>query len=208
MILKARHNMFLYPFFIWYSQWSIGRHFSTTSLDGTYCERHLPLLIISNHISWWDGFWVVNLNRRLFKRKFHFMMLEEQLRRHWYFNYTGGYSVRKHSRSALESIDYTAELLTDRGNAVLLFPQGEINSLYKDTFVFEKGIERILKKVNRDEIEILFMANMVDYLSDARPSLYQYIEEYKSTDTKCAEIEKQYNLFYRRCLEKQTKAEV
>ena len=79
------------------------------------------------------------------------MMLEEQLRRHWYFNYTGGYSVKKHSRSALESIDYTAELLTDPGNVVLLFPQGEINSLYKDTFVFEKGIERMLKKVNRDE---------------------------------------------------------
>jgi len=135
------------------------------------------------------------------------MMLEEQLRRHWYFNYTGGYSVRKNSRSALESINYTAELLTDAGNMVLLFPQGKINSVYKDSFVFERGIEKILKKVNRDELEIVFTANMVDYLSDVRPSLYQYVEEYKDSAISWSEIETQYNLFYRRCLENQIKEE-
>lgn len=208
MILKARHNIFLYPFFIWYSQWSIRRHFKNVIVNGSYIERHLPLLIISNHVSWWDGFWVVNLNRKLFKRRFNFMMLEEQLRKHWYFNFAGGYSVRKHSRSALESINYTTELLTDPDNLVLLFPQGKINSVYNDTFVFEKGIERILKKVNRDQLEIVFLANMVDYLSDPIPSLYQYIEEYISPDITCYEIEKQYNLFYRRCLDIQTKADI
>ncbi len=73
-------------------------------------------------------------------------MLEEQLRKHMYLNKAGGFSVRKGSRSIVESLGYTAELLNDKNNLVLMFPQGRIESMHKQDFVFEKGIEYVLKK--------------------------------------------------------------
>ncbi len=54
------------------------------------------------------------------------MMLEEQLRKRMYLNKSGGYSVRKGSRSILKSLDYTAELLKEKKSLVLMFPQGKI----------------------------------------------------------------------------------
>ena len=65
-------------------------------------DRNLPVLLISNHISWWDGFWAMYINLKVLKRKFHFMMLEEQLRKYWFFNYTGGFSVNKKSKVFLK----------------------------------------------------------------------------------------------------------
>ena len=76
------------------------------------------------------------------------MMLEEQLNKYAFFKKTGGYSVKKGNRSILESIQYTAEILKDAGNAVLIFPQGEIQSVYESTFKFEKGLEKIMEKVD------------------------------------------------------------
>ena len=72
-------------------------------------------------------------------------MLEEQLKKNWFFQYTGGYSIKKSTRSVVESLNYTAELLENNKNLVLMFPQGKIQSMHRSEFVFEKGIERILK---------------------------------------------------------------
>ncbi len=208
MILKAKHHFLIYLFFKRYSQWIIKKNFSQVITNGIIQERNLPVLIISNHISWWDGFWAMNLNLKLFNRKFYFMMLEEQLRKYWFFNYTGGYSIHKKSRSVVESINYTSDLLNNPKNIVLIFPQGKIQSMHKQWFEFESGIEKILKKIDRNKIQIIFLINMIDYFSKPKPSLYQYIVEYKSESTTCFDIEKYFNLFYQKSIEHQIKAEV
>ena len=83
MILKASHHPFYYPFFQFYSWLKIKMHFHNVSVSHDFREKGLPILMISNHFSWWDGFWVVYLNLKLLHRKFFFfMMLEEELRKH------------------------------------------------------------------------------------------------------------------------------
>ena len=79
MIIKARHHFFYYPFFKFYAGWSIHRHFGHVEINGEFKDRNLPVLLLANHFSWWDGIMALYLNVSLLKRKFHFMVMEEQL---------------------------------------------------------------------------------------------------------------------------------
>jgi hypothetical protein len=154
-------------------------------------------------MSWWDGIWTLHINQQLYHRKYHFMMLENQLRKNWFFKYTGGYSINKNSKSVIESLNYTAELLEKNKNMVLLFPQGEIESMHNNGFVFEKGIEKILQRT-KNEIQIIFVANLVDYHSNVKPVLHAYLSDY--TDSfKTGELEIAYNRFYKNCIASQIK---
>jgi 1-acyl-sn-glycerol-3-phosphate acyltransferase len=199
MVLKARHHFFIYPFFKWYAGWIIHRHFGQVELKAEFDDRGLPVLLLANHVSWWDGFFAMQLNVKVLRRKFHFMMLDEQLKKFSFFNKTGGYSIRKKSRETIESINYTAELLREHGNMVLLFPQGKIESIYKTSFQFESGIGRIVEKTGC-KIHILFMANLIDYFSSRKPGLYIYVSEYKSDKFDTKSIQDAYNLFYSNCI--------
>jgi 1-acyl-sn-glycerol-3-phosphate acyltransferase len=201
-MIKAKHHRVIYPFFKNYGAWKIKKHFNDVFIIGEYVEKNKPLLIISNHMSWWDGFWLNFLNSKLFKRRFYFMMLEEQLNKHWYFKYTGGFPVKKGSRSIIQTLDYIAELLSDHRNMVFIFPQGEIQSLYTRHFKFEKGTEFILKKT--ENIQAIFVATLIDYFSNPKPSLFMYLMEYDSKHAEIHQIESAYNLFFQQCIEENT----
>ena len=202
MILKAKHNFFIYPFFQKYAIWKIKRCFEKVNVLGEFDDRKLPVLILSNHVSWWDGFWISYLNVKFLHRKFHFMMLENQLRKFWFFNYTGGFSVNKNARSVLETIDYTAKLLADGNNMVMLFPQGEIQSIHNNNMQFQRGIDRIMKKLT-NKIQILFVVNLTDYFSNPKHTLFQYIKEYEYSQFDFRDLEKQYQIFYNQSIENQ-----
>lgn len=201
-MIKSKHHIVIYPMFKWLSRFLIKRGFNSVTIDGRFADNGGAVLIIANHISWWDGFWIEYLNNKIFSRKFYFMMLEEQLRKYWYFQYSGGYSIKKKSRSIVESISYSVELLTHPENLVLVFPQGQIHSLYQDKIVFEKGIERIVRNASPDT-QIVFVANLIDYLSDSKPNLFICIEVFEAEDLHQMEIETAYNKFYEQALSKQ-----
>jgi 1-acyl-sn-glycerol-3-phosphate acyltransferase len=207
MIIKAQHHPVIYPFFKLYTKWKISQSFESVHFSGEYSEKGLPLLLIANHVSWWDGFWVFYLNMKLFKRKFHFMMLEEQLKRYSFFIKSGGYSVKKGNRSILESIRYTAEILQESGNAVLMFPQGKIQSLYETSFIFEKGLEKVMEAVE-NPIQIIFIVNLTDYFSEPKPGLFIYYKVYKNVKSGIVMLQKEYNSFYHSCISEQQKKNV
>lgn len=203
MIMKARHHWIVYPFFKWYAVWKVTRNFQPVNIIGHVFDKGLPVLVVANHVSWWDGFWLQYLNQKLFHRKLHFMMLEEQLRKFWFFNLSGGYSVRKSSRSLIESLEYTVKLLGNNQNFVFIFPQGEIISMYKSQFEFEKGISYILKNLE-NPVQIIFVANLAEYFSKEIPTLNIYLEEVSFDQPEKMQIEARYNQFYQECIEKQT----
>lgn len=199
MIIKARHHPVIYPFFRKYTLWKIRRHFSKVIIRGEYRDRPGSLLVLANHFSWWDGFWIHYLNLNVFRRKIHFMMLEEQLRKFWFFRYTGGFSVKKGARSVPESINYSAELLGDARNMLFLFPQGRHESLYTNDFKFEKGIEKIIAKTG-SPVQIMLVANLVEYHSEPRPSVYMYFQKYAEDDFSAVALQMAYNRFFNKCL--------
>jgi len=202
MILKAKHHRVIYPLFKLLTHFLLKRKFQVIHTIGDFDDPGKPVLVIANHISWWDGFWLMYLNLKRIHRKVHFMMLEEQLKKHWYFQFTGGFSVKKKSRSLIESLNYTLELLSDPHNMVFIFPQGEIQSQHNNTITFEQGVQRIVEKLT-DEIQVVFVANLLDYFSHPKPGLYMYIETHNSQQLKHCSVESKYSIFYNNALSKQ-----
>jgi 1-acyl-sn-glycerol-3-phosphate acyltransferase len=201
-MLKAKHNIFLYGFFKGYTRWKISRNFASVRFTGDIEGSKLPVLLLSNHTSWWDGFLAMYLNLEVFRKKFYFMMLEKELRKYWFFNYTGGFSVRKKSKSVIETLNYAESLLGDGSNLVLIFPQGGIQSMHQQKFVFERGVERIIKKL-KGNVEIVFMASLIDYFSHPKPSVYIHTGRFNDSGATIETIQSRYNEFYRQCVEKQ-----
>lgn len=201
-MLRSKHHFFIYPFFQHYTRWLLKRHFRGVTIEGSFADRGKPVLLIGNHIGWWDGFWAMYLKLEVVKRRFHFMMQEDQLLRFRFFNYTGAFSVNRKSREVVESVQYAASLLEDPENMVLIYPQGRLQSLYASQFFFEKGIERILQ-CREGEVQLLMSVNMIDYLAHRKPTLYIYLRDYEGPFRREA-LEEAYNRFYADCLTIQT----
>ena len=200
-MLKSRHHFIVYPFFQHYTRYLLRTRYHTVSIENHFADNGNAVLLIGNHVGWWDGFWAMYVNLKVLKRKFHFMMLEEQLLKYRFFNYTGAFSVNKGSRSVVESIRYASDLLNDSKNMLLMYPQGRLHSMYEHHFSFEQGINRILK--NREgKVQVVFSANLVDCFTEPKPSLSIYTENYEGAFTREG-LEKAYNEFYMKCLEKQ-----
>lgn len=201
-MLRSKHHFFIYPFFQHYTRWLLKRRFHRVTIEGRFADRGKPVLLISNHIGWWDGFWAMYLKLEVVKRRFHFMMQEDQLLHFRFFNYTGAFSVNRKSREVVESLQYAASLLQDPANMVLIYPQGRLQSLYCTNFRFEKGIERILQG-REGEVQLLMSVNMIDYLVHPKPTLYIYLRDYGGPFRREA-LEEAYNRFYADCLTIQT----
>ncbi len=172
--------------------------FYSIEFTGEIQDRKKPVLLIGNHISWWDGIWALYFNQQHLQRIFYFMMQDDQLRKNWFFQYTGGFSIQKKSKSILETINYSAELLSNSKNMVLIFPSGKIQSMYNSEFIFEKGVEKILQKV-KNEVQIIFIVNLVDYFTKATPSLFSFFQEYSGANS-IMDLQERYNRFYMECI--------
>jgi 1-acyl-sn-glycerol-3-phosphate acyltransferase len=202
-MIKARHIPFYVQFFRWYSKWMLHRHFKEINIYNNVHDEGKPLLVIGNHFSWWDGFIVNYVNSLYFHRHFYFMMLEEQLSSRMFLNKAGGFSVKRGSRSMIESLEYSKKLMNDHRTILLIFPQGRIQTSYIRALSFEKGVERIISG-NEEHIQIIFHCALIDYFSCKKPLLNIYLKEYKSNHkVSHNNIEKAYNAFYESCIDKQ-----
>lgn len=112
--------------------------------------------------------------------------------------------MNKSSRSAVETIQYSAELLSHPNNLVLMFPQGKVESIHKQNFTFEKGIQKILERTSRESVQVVFLVNSIDYFINTRPILHHYITEYEGESIAYGDLEKSYNNFFKKCIKQQT----
>lgn len=203
-MIKARHTKPGVWFFNLYADFFLKRAFREINIFG---ENNIPdssMLIISNHFSWWDGFIQLYLNNRVLHKKFHVMMLEYQLKKFMILNKAGAFSVKKNSRDIIQSLKYSEEILSDKKNLLLIFPQGEIQTLYTEYFKFEKGIEKLMKK---EEACLIFNVNLIDYFSHKKPGLNIYYKVYPVNENIGIDtIEKAFNQFATKC--KQLQKEV
>ncbi|MFO7932924.1 MAG: 1-acyl-sn-glycerol-3-phosphate acyltransferase [Bacteroidales bacterium] len=202
MIIKARHHWFYYPFFKLYSRWMPRKDFSRVTLHHSLEDKKLPVLMIGNHISWWDGFLAQYINLELFHRKLHIMMLEEQLEKRMFLNKTGAYSIKKGDRSALESIRYTAEILDNPRNLVILYPQGKIHSILDLPVRFETGWYRLFRYLERP-IQVVFYVALFDFFASRKPQLHMYLYDYPYRGKSMEEMNRDFNERIRESIEHQ-----
>ena len=191
-MIKARHVGLAVWFFNWYLTAIIRRDFRQVVFDMPMLEAGKSILVLANHFSWWDGFFQVYSNRFHFRKRYHVMMLEEQLRPRWLLRYAGAYSIRIGHRSTLETLAYTNEVLQNPSNMVLVFPQGRIESQYVPHVGFQNGVLRLLKSLP-ENAHILFCVASIDYGSARKPTLYL---NYKLFTGHASEVEAGYAAYY------------
>jgi len=202
-MIEGKQNKFFLSFISWYSRKLMQWHFKSIRIEGELKVPDSAFLVISNHFSWWDGFIVQYLNQKILRKNFYFMMLEEQLKKRMFLNKCGGFSVSKNPGDLLKSVNYAASLLEDKNNMVLIFPQGKIETKYRYPFEFSRGIEEILKRT-RTRVHIIFVANMIDYFSNPRPSLYIYYQQNDLGNNPVRKtIQNAYNKFFSDCMANQ-----
>ena len=156
----------------------LRRHFRQVRFHGKFEDQGLPVLMVGNHFSWWDGFIAFELNAEAIGRKFHVMMLEEQLSERMFLNKAGAFSISPGSRSVRDSLEYTLSLLGDRRNMVVVYPQGKFQPMASQQVKFEKGIQHILKRVSGD-VHLVFYVALVDYFEDKKPRLDIYFGQFE-----------------------------
>lgn len=154
-----------------------------------------PVLLLQNHFSWWDGYWSWFISEKILKRRFHVMMLEEQLIKRMFLTRTGVFSVDKNKKNVLPSMRYAAQLLSDPRNVVTIYPQGQIYSHYIDTVIFEKGAEMLLKN-NEGKINVVFATAHISFGSPARPKAKIRVKYVGNRAFNLIELQDEYNDFY------------
>lgn len=197
-MIKARHSVFFVWFFRIFSRGMIHRHFSRVIIRCDFEDNGLPVLLLGNHFSWWDGFIANYLNIKIFKRKFHVMMLEEELRHRMFLNRAGAFSIDKGKRTMVESLNYAAELLMSHENLLVLYPQGKFQSIHHLQVRFEKGFVTVCHKAAEKGFHLVFYVALTEYFERRKPQLFLYIREHPCSQGMTAtELESAYNDFYK-----------
>ncbi|MFO7722570.1 MAG: lysophospholipid acyltransferase family protein [Bacteroidales bacterium] len=200
-MITAKHHPVINRFFRHYVDMLLKRHFHKIQVTGDIPDEGRSIMLIGNHFSWWDGFFAFWLNNHLLHKRFHVMMLEEQLAKRRFFRGIGAFSVQPASRSMIESLDYAAGLLEKSDHMLVMYPQGRIETSYAQQIRFGKGVCRILEKVRGTRPEILFYVALTDYFSNPKPTLNIYLQPFSMRSEKAlANMEDRYNAFYQSCI--------
>ncbi len=129
------------------------------------------LLIVPNHFSWWDGFFIYYLSQGRFRKRFYLMMLEEQLKRYWFFAKVGAFSINPANPiSVALSVKYTSSLLNNAKNLVVLYPQGKIEPYDKRPLEIHAGYRRLLQGV--ENCSVLPVVFKIVWHNAMRPDIF------------------------------------
>lgn len=195
-MIKAKPDKTFKFFFNIYMDYIFRSDFHDMEIEKTgKTDKEKAALILGNHFSWWDGFFLYQVNRKFFKKQFYLMMLEEQLAQRPLFRYAGAFSIKKNSKGIFESMSYVKDLLKDKENLVVIFPEGKFSSLYSDRVSFEKGIERMIKGMET-LIDIYFSTVFPEYLDQRKPSLNIYLKKLETSSFDVKSLEQAFNDFY------------
>ncbi|WNJ18498.1 1-acyl-sn-glycerol-3-phosphate acyltransferase [Pontibacter sp. G13] len=180
-MIKAAPTKFGRWFWRTFTKLSISRQFASFTYDPLEeWDTEQAILMIGNHISWWDGFWPLALNEAKFHKNYHVMMLERELSKRPFMRRGGAFSIHPGTRGIVESFDYAAKLLQAPENLVLMYPQGAIHSLYEQQITFHPGLKRLLR--HSPGFQLIGFVATVDYFSQPKPQVHLYLKRFDHTE--------------------------
>jgi len=187
-MIKAKHSVWSDILLNFYLKRIFKQHFNQISILGNIPEPDpgLPLIILPNHSTWWDGFLIYLLNKKIFNRPGYLMMLESQLSKYQMFSGIGAYSINQNKpKDILASLSYTVSLLnqsTIPRPLVCIFPQGELLPWEIRPLGYQKGLEWVLCRYG-DIVNLLPLAIRLEFKDEQRPEVFlKFCENYQFTD--------------------------
>lgn len=116
--------------------------------EGRELPEDVPVLLVANHVSWWDGFLVREVHERLRPRKpFCIVMTERELSRRSWLRTLGAIGLRPGSvgsvRGALREMTRRRE--DEPATIFVFFPQGAIWPATRRPLGFQSGVELVAR---------------------------------------------------------------
>jgi 1-acyl-sn-glycerol-3-phosphate acyltransferase len=202
-MIYPKNNRFIRAFFHRYIGYIIKKNFQAFQFNTVSVNPDKSVLLLANHFGWWDGFLLYWLNYKLFKKKFHIMILEDTVKKVFFLKYMGAFSVVKNSRSMLESLNYAAELLHDPQNLVLIFPQARLYSNFVDDLHVERGLLKVMKQA-AGQFQYMFAATFIEYFQHQKPTIYSYVQPYPNEISTMEELKGRFQQHYHSAKQQQT----
>lgn len=133
----------------------------------------LPLLLASNHVSWWDGFVLREVHRALRPRApLHTVMLARELESHPFFARLGAVGIEPGSATSVaRAVRGLRRRLEARPDAVVaFFPQGRILPSYRRPLGFRPGVELLARHL--PPLALLPVAIHLEPLNAPAPTVF------------------------------------
>jgi hypothetical protein len=173
MMIEARHNKTALFLFNVYVSRLLRKNFSNFFLSNLLPElpKEKSIIITPNHMSWWDGFFIHQVNRLLLNKNLYYMMLQKQLERYWFFRHLGAYSIiPQNPKSVSEAVKYTGKILNNSANAVTFYTQGEIEAFDKRPLNVKKGLQLFLRE-KKERCVVLPVAFKIQHYDKKYPAI-------------------------------------
>lgn len=149
-----------------------------------------PVLVISNHTSWWDPLVLQWICQRVLRADAYAMMNAQNLVRFPFFRKVGAFGVDlEDPRDGMKAIRYSAKLLDRPGRVLWVFPQGAEVPITKRPLGFRRGAASIARLIG-DRACVVPAAIRYEMASEARPHLWlSFGEPSKAATAKRAAID-------------------
>jgi len=156
--------------------WFIKRKFNKVIFNKIEIKPNHSYVLMCNHFSFWDGFFACflafNAIDKVNKLKsMKIMVLEKQMEMNKWLKYVGCFSIAPGSIKARESLDYAVDILNEPGNLLIIFPQGNLETMFIRYIKFKEGIASIIPKV-KINCQLIWSSNLVEYFESLKPNLY------------------------------------
>src|SRR4051794_37838764 len=149
-----RISPLLLGWFTWYCRGYLGRHFHSLRISraGLPPEtRDIPLVIYTNHASWWDPLVGLVLKEAFFTERALYAPIDAgMLARYRMFAKLGFFGVEQHSRrGAVQFLRASEVILQSPRNILAVTPQGRFVDVRERPVRFQPGLGHLATRARR-----------------------------------------------------------
>ena len=137
-----------------------------------------PVMLVSNHVSWWDGFLLRAIQKRIRPESpFYSIALERELSRQPLLRLIGGIGIVASSPSSIlgSMRELERRCLEDRRSVIGFFPQGCITPSFRRPLGFNRGIELFARRLG--PLTIIPVALHIEPLNGMAPTAFVRVGE-------------------------------
>ncbi|CAN5323974.1 hypothetical protein BH09BAC6_BH09BAC6_31890 [soil metagenome] len=177
MIIKSKPlPVILIKFALFFLALFLRPRFNKMVIKGVDIKPRHSYLLMCNHFSFLDGFFSLYLcfkaiDKRQPVKRVYIMSVKKQMQKKPWLKYFGSFSVDPGKRSVNESLEFAAEKLSEPGNILFYYPQGNLESSHIRHIVFQDGVYEIITRI-KGNCQLLWSSNITEYFESTKPSVY------------------------------------
>lgn len=174
-MIQAHKNKIFEALFSVYNTELLKKFFYKIHIEGDENFMHrdaaIPSIIYANHSNWWDGLVAFYLSKNLWGADAYIMMDIGQMSKYKFFRRIGAFSVnRENPKEAIESINYSVELIKNTRRLLWIFPQGMMLPNDFRPIKFYSGVSKIA--VDTGAVNLIPLAFRYEFLMEQRPEIF------------------------------------